>query len=242
MSWGDASGVPTSGKNPVVVGTDNNNSLHIRTFDATGNRTKDEDESRLPAQAAAIATLKQRLPGLSPPHLLIDAEKALVIEEATSIVGQTLQPSHRGSVDHWLQPAFLRQGARHDIDPGNTPEVEDPVQPKLSRTVLRALHLVGGHVEREVPTQPRGLYHQELLAVVSLIEREDIEPEPVAARFRHQLHPGREVAPASLEAPATFDLDGELLPELDQMAVDNISRHNRLTSHLAAHKPSRSIA
>src|SRR4051812_28952428 len=89
MSWGDGSGVPTSGKNLVVVGTDNNGSLHIRIFDATGNRTKDTDETQLPAQAAAIATLKQRLPGLSPPHVLTGMEKEQVIAEATSIVDQT---------------------------------------------------------------------------------------------------------------------------------------------------------
>ena len=89
MSWGDGTGVPTSGRNLVVVGTDNNGLLHIRIFDATGNRIKDTDETQLPAQAAAISTLKQRLPGLLPPHALTDAEKAQVITEVTSIVGQT---------------------------------------------------------------------------------------------------------------------------------------------------------
>jgi hypothetical protein len=89
MSWGDGSGVPTSGKNLVVVGTDNNGLLHIRILDAAGNRIVDTDETQLPAQAAAIATLKQQLPGLLPPHVLTDAEKAQVTGEATSIVGQT---------------------------------------------------------------------------------------------------------------------------------------------------------
>ena len=89
MSWGDGSGVPTSGKNLVIVGIDNNGLLHIRIFDAAGNRITDTDETQLPAQAAAIATLKQQLPGLLPPHVLTDAEKAQVIAEATSIVGQT---------------------------------------------------------------------------------------------------------------------------------------------------------
>ena len=66
---------PTSGKNLVVVGTDNDGLLHIRIFDAAGNRIKDTDETQLPAQAAAIATLKQQLPGLLPPHVLTDAER-----------------------------------------------------------------------------------------------------------------------------------------------------------------------
>jgi len=90
MSWGDGSGVPTSGNNLVIVGIDSNDLLHIRIYDAAGNRITDTDEAKLPAaQAAAIATLKQRLPGLLPPHVLTDAEKAQVIGEATSIVGQT---------------------------------------------------------------------------------------------------------------------------------------------------------
>ena len=89
MSWGDGSGVPASGNNLVIVGIDNNNLLHIRIYDAAGTRITDTDETQLPAQAAAIATLKQQLPGLLPPHVLTDAEKAQVIAEATSIVGQT---------------------------------------------------------------------------------------------------------------------------------------------------------
>src|SRR5262249_1581609 len=91
MSWGDATGVPTSGNNLVVIGTDNNNLLHIRIFDQDGHRVTDTDETKLPpAQAQATLTLKQRLPGLLPPHELTDTEKAQVFRQATSIVGQTL--------------------------------------------------------------------------------------------------------------------------------------------------------
>ena len=90
MSWGDGSGVPTSGNNLVIVGIDSNGLLHIRIYDAAGNRITVTDEAKLPAaQAAAIAILKQQLPGLLPPHVLTDAEKVQVIGEATSIVGQT---------------------------------------------------------------------------------------------------------------------------------------------------------
>ena len=39
VSWGDGSKVPTSGKNLVITGLDNNGLLHIRTFDAAGVRT-----------------------------------------------------------------------------------------------------------------------------------------------------------------------------------------------------------
>src|SRR5262249_16851646 len=74
MSWRDGSWVPTSGNNVVMVGTDNNGLLHIRIFDAAGRRTADSNETQLPARAAAIATLKQQLPGLLPPHVLTEAE------------------------------------------------------------------------------------------------------------------------------------------------------------------------
>jgi serine/threonine protein kinase/formylglycine-generating enzyme required for sulfatase activity len=91
MSWGDGSGVPTSGKGLVIVGTDNNGKLHIRIFDDGGVRVTDTDEARLNAtMAEAISKLKKRLPGLLPPHVLTDAEMAQVLDEATSIVGRTL--------------------------------------------------------------------------------------------------------------------------------------------------------
>jgi hypothetical protein len=91
MSWGNGSEVPTVGKNMIVLGIDNKSLLHIRIFDAAGNRITDIDETQLPTQTAAIATLKQQLPSLLSPHVLTDAEKAGVIREATSIVGHTQQ-------------------------------------------------------------------------------------------------------------------------------------------------------
>jgi hypothetical protein len=98
MSWGDGNGVPTSGIDLVIVGTDNNNRLHIQVFDSNGNRVTDTDETRLPpAQAQAISTLKRQLPGLLPPHVLTDAERAQVLEAATSIVGQT-RPGHNDTL------------------------------------------------------------------------------------------------------------------------------------------------
>jgi hypothetical protein len=90
MSWGDGSGVPCSGSNLVIVGTDNNGLLHIRIFDAGSSKVTDTDETKLAAtQVGAFSTLKQRLPDLLPPHVLTDAEKNLLISEATSIVGRT---------------------------------------------------------------------------------------------------------------------------------------------------------
>ena len=89
MSWGDGSGVPTSGSNLVIVGIDNNGLLHIRIFDAGGNLVTDTDETKLPStQAGAISTLKQQIPSLLPPHVLTGAEKAQVIGKVALIVGQ----------------------------------------------------------------------------------------------------------------------------------------------------------
>jgi hypothetical protein len=90
MSWGDGSGAPTTGRNLVIAGTDNDGLLHIRIFDASGDLVTDTDETKLDAtQAGAISTLKQKLPSLLPPRVLTLAEKAKLVGEATSIVGQT---------------------------------------------------------------------------------------------------------------------------------------------------------
>jgi hypothetical protein len=90
MSWGDGSGVPTSGSNLIIVGIDHNGLLHIRIFDAKGDEITDTDETKLPGtQAGAVSALKKRFPGLLPPHVLTGPEKAQLVSEATSIVGQT---------------------------------------------------------------------------------------------------------------------------------------------------------
>src|SRR5262249_50827238 len=92
-SWGDGTGVPTSGTNLVIVGTDNHNVLHIRIFDQDGNRVMDTDETKLPpAQAQAVLILKYQLPAWLPPH---SADDEKVLREVSSIVGQTLRPHSR---------------------------------------------------------------------------------------------------------------------------------------------------
>ncbi len=85
MPWGDGSGVPTSGKNVIIAGTDANGLPHVRAFDANGNRIIDTDEKQSPAQAAPIVALKRRLPGLLPPHVLTGDEKTQVIRDVASI-------------------------------------------------------------------------------------------------------------------------------------------------------------
>jgi hypothetical protein len=91
MSWGDGSGVPTSGRSLVLIGIDNKGLLHIRIFDPSGSRVTETDETKVPSsQAGAVSTLKGQLPGLLPPHVLTEAEKAQLLSEATVIVGRTL--------------------------------------------------------------------------------------------------------------------------------------------------------
>jgi hypothetical protein len=91
MSWGDGSGVPTSGNKLVIVGIDKLGLLNIRIFDAGGKRAVDTDETDLPGtQSGAISSLKKQLKGFFPPHVLTSAEKAQVISQVTSIVGQIL--------------------------------------------------------------------------------------------------------------------------------------------------------
>ena len=92
MSWGDGSGVPTSGNKLAIVGIDNHGLLHIRIFDASGKSVMDTDETKLSdAQVAAILTLKRQLQDLLAPHELTGGEKARVIRKVTSIVAQTSQ-------------------------------------------------------------------------------------------------------------------------------------------------------
>jgi hypothetical protein len=110
MSWGDGSGVPTSGNNLIIVGTDNLGLLHIRIFNAGGDRFTDTDDTKLPTtQAKAISTLKQQLPGLLYPHLLTSDEKAQVISEVTSIVRQIQGIPEVDRVDDLLVGIVLRQ-------------------------------------------------------------------------------------------------------------------------------------
>ena len=90
MSWGDGTGVPPSGSNLVVVGTDSLGRLHIRAFNSSGSQIIDTDETNLPSSSAvAITAFKARFPNLLPPYVLPAAEKSQVISDVTSIVGQT---------------------------------------------------------------------------------------------------------------------------------------------------------
>ena len=96
MSWGDGSMVPTSGKSLVVVGTDHDDLLRIRIFDATGNRLPDKDETQIPDQVTHIGSLKQQIAGLQFPYVLNEDEKDRAMEQVSRIVDLTcIDPTRR---------------------------------------------------------------------------------------------------------------------------------------------------
>jgi hypothetical protein len=133
VPWGDGTGVQSWGNNLVLVGTDTNGKLHVRVFDAAGNRLLDTDETQLSAsQAAYIATLKQQLPGLMPPHVLTAAEKSAVLSSVNTIVGPvaslvTATQGARTTTDilaaDGYSPALITAlgGPGQSVDPGNVP-------------------------------------------------------------------------------------------------------------------------
>jgi hypothetical protein len=101
-SWGDGSGVTASGNDLIVVGTSNDGVLHVCIFDSRGIPMVDTAETLLPAtKASAISKLKQQLPGLLPPHVLTGAEKARVLSEVLSIVGDTPGEFPERPPDKW---------------------------------------------------------------------------------------------------------------------------------------------
>jgi hypothetical protein len=99
MSWGGGSGVPASGKKLVILGIDNDGRLRIRSFDADGKLTDTDDMKLPPAQAGAIAALKQQIPGLLTPHVLTGAETMQLQRDLTSILGRT-PPAQRGDLQN----------------------------------------------------------------------------------------------------------------------------------------------
>lgn len=136
VSWGNGSGVPTSGQSLVVAGADSNGLLHIRTFDPSGVRTdtyearergvlhlvsaeasgtvrSDTPEGSLPtAQAQAITDLKQRLPSLLPPHGPSNSEKAQAFSKATLIIGQTQLKQTSRNRDKFVDPDVVKRAER----------------------------------------------------------------------------------------------------------------------------------
>ena len=85
-SLNDVSGIPTEGKNLIIVAAVNH-VLHFRIFDGDGKVVVDTDEKRLTEQARQIEDLRKQLESLWPPHELTRSDKGRVITAVTSIVG-----------------------------------------------------------------------------------------------------------------------------------------------------------
>jgi hypothetical protein len=83
--------IPTEGKNLVVVAAVDE-VLHFRIFDDDGEMVVDTDEKRLTVRVRRIASLRNQLSSLWPPHELTGSEKGRVITAVTSIVGHTPPP------------------------------------------------------------------------------------------------------------------------------------------------------
>ncbi len=112
ISWTDGAAVPTSAQNLILVGTDPNGLLHIRTYgpsgafadtvetqadstsplylkstNASGNVLSNLPESSLSsAQTSALSDLKASLPDLLPPHVLTDSERSQILSQTTAVL------------------------------------------------------------------------------------------------------------------------------------------------------------
>ena len=84
-SLNDVSGIPTEGKNLIIVAA-MDNVLHFRIFDGDGKVVVDTDEKRLTKKARQIEDLRKQLKSLWPPHELTRSEKGRVITAITSIL------------------------------------------------------------------------------------------------------------------------------------------------------------
>ena len=94
MSSLNHNGIPTEGKNLIVVAAVDN-MLHFRIFEGDGKVVVDTDETRLTEQARQIKDLRKQLQSLWPPYELTTSEKGRVITAVTSIVGHTRTPDKK---------------------------------------------------------------------------------------------------------------------------------------------------
>jgi WD40 repeat protein/quercetin dioxygenase-like cupin family protein len=91
------SGIPTEGKNLIIVATANH-VLRFRIFDDDGTVVVDTDENRLTTQGLQIEDLRTQLESLWPPHELTSSDKHRVITAVTSIVGHA--PPNKGYLEY----------------------------------------------------------------------------------------------------------------------------------------------
>jgi putative OPT family oligopeptide transporter len=84
----NVSGIPTEGKNLVVVATVNNE-LNFRVFDEDGKVVVDTDEKKLKEQDTQIEDLRKQLSDSWPPRELPASEKARFVASVATIAGYT---------------------------------------------------------------------------------------------------------------------------------------------------------
>jgi hypothetical protein len=117
----DASSIPASGKNLVVV-AQANNVLQVRIFDGDGKTTLQTDEKQLPQ--SAVAELRKQLEPLWPPHALSKEESEAVIMGVAKTVCHTPPGSFEIALStakaNLLEKSFdLRDAtSRHPVQPG----------------------------------------------------------------------------------------------------------------------------
>jgi hypothetical protein len=103
----DVSGLPTGGKNLVIL-AEVRSVLHFRIF-ADGKRVVDTDENQLPGKARQIAELKSRVGDLWGAPNLSQIHKDSIITAVTSITSHTQQkdsktPTIIGRIGEFFQP------------------------------------------------------------------------------------------------------------------------------------------
>jgi hypothetical protein len=108
-SLNDVSGIPTEGKNLIIVAAVNN-VLHFRIFDGVGKVVVDTDQTGLTEQARQIEDLRMQLESLWPPQELTRSESGRVITAVTSIVGRTLSCIYCLNTDDLMQYWRVAQG------------------------------------------------------------------------------------------------------------------------------------
>jgi hypothetical protein len=88
ISWGHGLGVPSTGKNLILVGTDYIDRLHIRIFDGRGKLVSDWEETQPASPGLEVMILKEQLLTFGPD--LTDDQQIQIITEVSSIVDDSI--------------------------------------------------------------------------------------------------------------------------------------------------------
>ena len=109
-SLNGVSGIPTEGKNLIIVAAVNN-VLHFRIFDGDGKVVVDTDEKGLTRRPREIEDLRKQLESLWPPHELTRSDKDRVITAVTQY-----RPSKDPDLQKMLESKDLRRLQRYTED------------------------------------------------------------------------------------------------------------------------------